>query len=173
VAGAARRSGHYLVGMAKPPHARLPLLGVLLLLTYGAHIAEEYWGGEGFAAWAERTAGVHLTVDTWFSLNLVFFSAMAVGVLAGWFREPARWLLIPFGAAVLVNGLLHLAASLATRSYSPGLATGLLLWVPLGVTIIRSARSRWAPAQIRAGIGVGVLLHVGVTLAAYSSSLPR
>jgi len=159
--------------MVKPPHARLPLLGALLLLTYGAHIAEEYWGGEGFAAWAERVAGVHLTVDTWFSLNMVFLAAMTVGVVAGWLLEPARWLLIPLGTAVLVNGLLHLGASLATRSYSPGLATGLLLWIPLGVVIIRTARSRWAPAQVRAGVGVGVLLHIGVTLAGYSSSLPR
>lgn len=159
--------------MARLPHERFPLFGALLLATYAAHLAEEYWGGEGFAVWAEQAAGIHLTVDTWFSLNGVFFSAMALGVLAGWLREPARWLLIPFGTAVMVNGLLHLAASLITRSYSPGVVTGVLLWIPLGILILRAARSRWAPSQIRAGIGVGVLLHVGVSLAAYSSSLPR
>lgn len=159
--------------MPNPPDGRLPLYGLLLLVTYGAHLAEEYWGGGGFPAWAESAVGVHLSVNTWFSLNLVFFLAMAAGVVAGWLREPARWLLIPLGSAVLINGLLHLVGTVLTRSYSPGVLTGVGLWIPLGVAILRAARTRWGAAQVRAGVGVGVLLHAGVTLAAYSSSLPR
>ena len=40
------------------------------------------------------------------------------------------------GYLVLVNGLVHLVAWVALRRYNPGLVTGVLLFLPLGVAIV-------------------------------------
>ncbi|HEU5220066.1 MAG TPA: HXXEE domain-containing protein [Gemmatimonadales bacterium] len=144
---------------------RLRALGLLLPLTFAAHIAEEYWGG--FPAWASAQVGLALTEPAWLSLNIQFFGVMTVGVIAALLADAAQWLLIPLGTAVLINGIAHVAASLITRSYSPGVITGALLWIPLGLAIIRAARQRWRRPVVLAGVLVGVGLHILVPLSAY------
>ena len=148
-----------------PAPRQLLRLGPLLLLTYLAHLAEEYWGGMGFPAWVQLHAGIPLTLPVFLQLNSTFFAVMAAGVLAGWRVEPARWLYIPLGTAVLINGALHLIASIVTLSYSPGVLTGALLWVPLGGMVIRTASSIWPRRRITVGILLGVGLHLLVPAA--------
>lgn len=73
-----------------------------------------------------------------------------------------RWTLSTLGAVVLLNGSLHLAGSIITRSYSPGLVTGLLVWVPLGGVTLwfewRNAPRMTFQAGILAAIGLNVLI---------------
>ena len=135
-------------------------LGLLLLVTYALHIVEEYTFG--FPAWAEAHTGLAFTSEVFLRLNATFFGVMAAGVVAGLLFTPAQWLVVPLGTAVLINGTGHLVASLITWSYSPGLVTGTLLWIPLGLRIIRAARQLWPSARIIAGIllGAGLLLLV-------------
>lgn len=78
----------------------------------------------------------------------------------GWrTRAPT---LAAFGWSVpLVNGLAHVAGAIKNGAYNPGLATSVLLFLPLGVVMLR--------ASLRAGVlrgrevpmvfGAGVLLH--------------
>jgi hypothetical protein len=140
----------------------------LFPLTYLAHIAEEYWGGEGFPAWFSRLSGVDLTPARFLSLNRFALALMVVGVILALTVPPLRWLLISFGAVVLINALAHAVGSVWTRSYSPGLISGLLLWLPLGALtlrrawILRSRRAFWS------GVVVGVLLHGVITVLALS-----
>lgn len=151
--------------------SRLRLLGLLLPVTYAAHIAEEYWGG--FPAWASLQTGLALTEPMFLRLNLLFLGVMTSGVIAALVFEPAGWLLIPLGTAVLINAAAHLVATALTRSYSPGVVTGALLWVPLGVAILVAARRRWPRPRVVAGIVTGVLLHVLVPLSAYLAARGR
>lgn len=41
----------------------------LFPVTYLCHIAEEYWGGEGFYRWVARAAGAKLTAADFVTLN--------------------------------------------------------------------------------------------------------
>jgi hypothetical protein len=147
------------------------LLGLLLLVTYALHIVEEYTFG--FPAWAEAHTGLALTPEVFLRLNATFFGVMAAGVVAGILFTPAQWLVVPLGTAVLINGTGHLVASLITWSYSPGLVTGMLLWIPLGLGIIRAARHRWPSAGVVAGILLGAGLHILVPLSAWLATRAR
>lgn len=159
--------------LAAPPsriHGMLQL-GILLLVTYALHIVEEY--ALGFPAWARAHTGLAFTQDVFLRLNATFFGVMAACVVAGMLSAPAQWLTLPLGTAVLINATAHLVASLVTLSYSPGLLTGTLLWIPLGLRIIRVSRDRWPPSLVRAGILLGVGLHVLVPLSAWLATRAR
>ena len=54
----------------------LPVWIWLFPATYALHIAEEYWGGEGFAAWVSRFARTPLTEDLFLLLNAIGLTAM-------------------------------------------------------------------------------------------------
>jgi len=99
---------------------------------------------------------------------------MVVGSVMVLKIESMRWLLISFATVVLLNGLLHLAASLVTVSYSPGLLTGLLLWVPLGALVLFGSRTSTTRRAYRAGVIVGIAIHAIVSLLAlYSGKIMR
>jgi hypothetical protein len=136
----------------------IPLLA--FPFTYLIHILEEYWGGEGFYRWIRRVAGIQLTPAQFLSINLVLWTAMSMLVLA--VRFP-NWLYVALGFVVVVNGLGHAAGTILTRTYSPGLVSGIFLWVPLGVyhlfigAVALSRHSFWV------GITVGFAIQAGVS----------
>ncbi len=73
-----------------------------------------------------------------------------------------------FGTVVLINGLVHAIASVVTFSYSPGLVSGLLLFIPLGAITLRRAREQVNRRTFRAGVIVGLVMHAVVVLLAFS-----
>jgi hypothetical protein len=136
----------------------------LLPLTYLAHIAEEFWGG--FPAWMSWLSGADLSPDRFLALNAVAWALMAGGTGLAVATRRWRWLVIAFATSVSINGAAHLLASAATQTYSPGLFTGLIFWLPLGGYALRRA---WLAVKRRVfwwGMAVGALLHGGVTFVA-------
>jgi len=139
-------------------------LAWLLPVTFAAHIAEEYFAG--FPAWFTRVAGARLTTERFFEVSGLGWVAMAIGVLIATAVRPARIVLVALAAMVLTNAVLHCGASLATAGYSPGTVTAVLLWIPLGVTLLARLQREISHAELAIGIGVGVAVHAMVVLAA-------
>jgi hypothetical protein len=137
----------------------------LFPISYLVHIAEEYWGG--FPAWIARFWGVESSLSNFLSWNGGAWVMMTVGVAVALKTKSYRWLLVSFGTVVLINGLVHAGASVVTHSYSPGVISGLLLFVPLGVITLLRARETVNRRTLRAGIIVGVLMHGAVVLLAF------
>ena len=133
--------------------------------SYLVHILEEYWGG--FPAWIARFWGVESSSSNFLSWNGGALVMMTVGVMLVLKTKSYRWLLVSFGTVVLINGLVHAIASVVTMSYSPGLVSGLLLFVPLGAITLLRAREKVNRRTFRAGIIVGVLMHMVVVLLAF------
>ena len=151
------------------PDSRLPTpdllrLGWLLPATYAAHVFEEWRGG--FPAWWSRLTGVDLSVERFLVLNEIALALMTVGVVLACTVRRLRWLLVAFGAAVLLNAASHLAACAATRSYSPGTITGALLWLPLGWLTLRAGHAELSRRRFAVGLAVGVAMHAAVALLA-------
>ena len=67
-----------------------------------------------------------------------------------------RFIEISLAIAVLGNVAMHVAASLLTWTYSPGLVSGVLIWVPLGTVRLRSARRTSTPRGYMAGVYLGL-----------------
>jgi hypothetical protein len=52
----------------------------LFPLSYLIHIAEEYWGGEGYPAYLLRLRGVHMSTARFLAAQSVGFILVTVGV---------------------------------------------------------------------------------------------
>jgi Protein of unknown function with HXXEE motif len=133
--------------------------------AYLVHIAEEYWGG--FPVWIARFWGVESSSANFLAWNGGALVMICVGVVLVLATESSRWLLVSFGTAVLINGVVHALASVATWSYSPGLVSGFLFFIPLGLFTLRRARRSVNARTMRAGLIVGVLMHAVVVLLAF------
>ena len=133
--------------------------GWLFPATYLIHILEEWRGGEGFTAWMARVAGVELSAGEFLCWNAVALLLMSAGIVLTLRFKTFGWLLLAYGTAFLLNALSHLAASLYTVTYSPGLASGLLLWLPLGALALVYLKPTLTRRARRAGLLVGLLIH--------------
>lgn len=141
---------------------------LLLPLAYLLHLAEEWWGGPGFAAWTLSALGREVSPTRFLLLNGVVWPVFAVMTAIASRRPSQAWFLTTFGTIVVVNAILHGLGSLASRSYSPGLLTGLFLYVPLGGhAVAAGARELAAPRFTLAVIG-GLLAHALVAVVAFA-----
>lgn len=142
---------------------------VLFPVTYLVHIAEEYWGG--FTGRMSDLTGLAFPEVAFLAANAVFWllmTAVAVWII----RRPSHAALaVALATIVTINATLHLGVTLATLSYSPGLVSGMLLWLPLGVSTLVRGHRTLSRRSFRAGLLAGVIAHVlvpivGVTFAA-------
>lgn len=131
--------------------------------TYLLHAGEEYFCGESFPAWISRAAGAHFTAGAFLWLNGIAWVLMSAAAWLAARREEAHWLRATLGTVVTINGLAHVAGSLATVSYSPGLYTGLGLWLPLGIFTLVHSWSALLALEFVGGVTLGVLAHALVS----------
>lgn len=133
--------------------------GWLFPASYALHILEEWRGGEGFPAWFARLTGVELAAGEFLLWNVVALVLMSASIVLTIRFKHLRWLLLAYATAFLLNALSHLIASLYTISYSPGLVSSLLLWLPLGALALLRFRKTLSRRGRRAGLLVGLLIH--------------
>ncbi|HEY0005994.1 MAG TPA: HXXEE domain-containing protein [Pyrinomonadaceae bacterium] len=133
--------------------------------TYLVHIAEEYLGD--FPGWVSSFGYARITPSDFLQLNALAWLLMVLGIILALITPHMRWVIISFGTIVFLNGLAHSLASIATASYSPGLISGLLLWIPLGAWTLRRARRSATRRSLLAGIVAGFLIHAVVSLLAF------
>ena len=133
-------------------------------ITYLIHVAEEYWGGEGYSAYIFRLRGVHLTPTRFLVAQSIAFILVTAGVILARQLKFPRMMLIILGTIVLVNGLTHAFTALTILRYGPGLVSSILIWLPLGVFIVARFRKEVTRKRywIAIAIGVGTNLIVGV-----------
>ncbi|HEY1583425.1 MAG TPA: HXXEE domain-containing protein [Chthoniobacterales bacterium] len=129
------------------------------------HIFEEFaWPG-GFAAW--YTAYRPYVAGSLTTRFLILGNALLLVVtfLLGWMgpswsRGLSLWLIL--AALLAANGLFHLRGVIALRRYSPGVVSGVLLYLPLCVWgywhFIASGEASWQFAAISFMIGASYQL---------------
>lgn len=150
------------------PSPSRPWWLLALPASYLLHLGEEWWGGEGFAAWTARAVGSPVSTTRFLVLNGIVWPLFLALTVTAIFGRRLTWFPTAFATVILVNASLHVLGTLATSSYSPGLVTGVLLYVPSGIaTLVFSSRSL-APAAFRAAVVVGVLIHALVIVIAFA-----
>jgi hypothetical protein len=137
----------------------------LFPLSYLIHIAEEYWGGEGYPAYLLRLRGVHMSTGRFLAAQSVGFILVTIGVVLARRLKFLPMMLVILGALVAGNALTHTVTALSILEYGPGLLSSIFVWGPLGVaTIIRyksvidDQRQYW----IAIAIGIGINVVVGI-----------
>ncbi len=132
--------------------------------SYAVHIAEEGLAGEGFYRWIRRVVGREVSPGVFVGLNLAYGAAMAAAVRRARTREDAAWVVPALGTVTAINGVGHLAGSLATRSYSPGTVSGVTVWAPLGLYALLRSRRVLPRATWRRGVLAGAAALGSVVL---------
>ena len=138
--------------------------------SYAVHIADEGLTGEGFYRWIGRISGREITPRAFVGFNLAYLAAMTVLVRRATRRSDAAWLLPALGAVTATNGCGHAIGSVATRTYSPGLASGIGLWAPLGAVALARTHRELARDVWRRGIAAGLLINAVVAILALAVS---
>ncbi len=131
----------------------------LFPLSYLIHIAEEYWGGEGYPAYILRLRGVHMSTGRFLAAQSVGFILVTIGVVL------ARRLKFLLGAVVAGNALTHTVTALSILKYGPGLFSSIFIWGPLGIATVThfkkyidDQRQYW----IAISLGVAINVVVGI-----------
>ncbi len=138
----------------------------LFPLSYLIHIAEEYWGGEGYPAYIFKLRGVHMSTTRFLVAQSVGFFLVTIGVLIARRLKFLPMMLVILGSVVAVNALTHTVTAL---SYVARMDRVFFLQSSFGVrsacaTIIhfksriRKQKQYW----IAIAIGVGINVVVGI-----------
>jgi hypothetical protein len=147
-------------------HYRDPALAWLLPGAYALHLLEEWVGG--FPEWVALVAGGELPRAGFLAINAVAFAAMLMATRAAVAREVNGWMGIAIASILFVNALAHVAGSLVTRSYSPGLVTGVVLYLPLSALVLMRAWLQATPGAFARGVAAGLVVHALVVAIAYA-----
>jgi hypothetical protein len=137
---------------------------ILLPIALLVHQIEEWFGG--FPAWAAAILGSEISSERFLLINALGFALFVVGALAALLSPRMAWLGVSLAALVGLNGVLHGFASIAAGSYSPGTVTGLILYLPLSIFLLRSSARRLSRAVFTGSVLFGVLAHALATLSA-------
>jgi uncharacterized protein with HXXEE motif len=123
------------------------------------HVFEEFvWPG-GFPRWYRAYRANARSVSRRFLviINVLLFVALFDGAMAGNSRLGVA-LLLTFSAILFANGCWHLWASYKSHSYSPGVISGTLVYLPLGifeyVGWVRLGRASLGTAAVALLIGI-------------------
>jgi hypothetical protein len=143
-------------------------LAWLFPLTYLIHVAEEFLAGVALATSPSKIRGANLTPTQFLLLNGAAFLLMIAGMFISQRLKFRSWLMVCLGMVVLVNGLFHAAAGLRIAGYNPGLISGLLIWMPLGILTLICLKKRVRPSKYWTALAIGVIINVIVLVIARS-----
>src|SRR5215213_5480839 len=135
----------------------------LFPVVYLLHVAEEYWGGSGFSAYVARTRGVNLSPEKFLIMNAFGWALMIVGLVLAVRLRFSQWLMVCMATALLINGLSHTINAIARAEYNPGLVSGLLIFIPLGVLVLARLKGKMRGRRYFGALLVGALVN-GVVL---------
>ncbi len=105
------------------------------LVAASVHVLEEFVYPGGFRAWYARyrpEIARSLTVRLLVTINAILLTVCALLAVAG--PSPANaatWLIVV--SVLFWNAIFHVRAALRMRRYSPGVVSGILLYVPLAL----------------------------------------
>jgi hypothetical protein len=128
--------------------------------TYALHLCEEYFVAGGFPLWAERTLALDFSDAEFVAWNAFALALMCVGAWLVSQDPKFRFIEIALAIAVLGNVVAHMLGSLITWTYSPGLLTGVFVWIPFTVVRLQKA---WAGSRRKARVA-GTFLGLSVVL---------
>ncbi|MFO0917697.1 MAG: HXXEE domain-containing protein [Planctomycetaceae bacterium] len=126
---------------------------------YALHVMEEY--EFNWRDWARNVLHLPVGWTTFYLANAAVIVLGACCSMVGW-REPSFSLSYP--ALMLINAVcFHFAPTVATRIYSPGLATAVVIFLPAGLWTYYIA---WVDGALTISSGLLSLL-LGAAIMAY------
>jgi len=132
-------------------------------MTLLVHQAEEYFGQ--FPVWYSNLLNVDLSNRDFLVINSIGLIIIAFLSLS-YLLIKSKMLLVALGTLVFVNGLVHLVLSLFTLSYSPGVVSGVVLFLPLGAIIYKQILPQLPENERIMAIAIGIISLFAVSMIA-------
>ena len=143
---------------------KLTLWSWLFPLTYVIHIAEEFYGGEGYLAYLKKIRGVDMSPTKFLVGQAIGLALIIAGILIARWRDFPRQMLVILGTIVLINGVSHLLTSSYYGEYGPGLVSGVLIWIPFGIVTLIRFKNDMKPVRYWLYVGVGVAINAAIAV---------
>ena len=140
----------------------------LLPSAYVVHIIEEFYGGEGLPMWLSHFINANISNLDFILINSVALSIVVLFSFYYSFYKQNNLLFLALISLFFINGIVHLAASIYSNTYSPGSVSGVLLYLPIGVFIFKKLKPLLTFSERAAGIGLGFLIHIVVVVVAWN-----
>lgn len=141
-----------------------PLAVILLPVAVALLIVEEWFGG--FIDWMSLALDINIEAERFLAINMIGLVLIVVGCATA-YREPqAAWIGVSLAALVGVDAIAHTVLSMFAGTYSPGTITGLLLYVPMSIIIVRWAIANLSRRVVGGAILFGIGIHAVATLSA-------
>jgi hypothetical protein len=131
----------------------------LLPAAYVCHVVEEAFGGHGLMEWMAAGGGVQLSLGEFIGVNVIGASILCLVAWAARRWRSWQWPLVSGAAIFLTNGIWHILVCVTTRSYIPGVWTGLFLYMPLGGFLLYWLRRVMSLRVFVAAIVLGIVIH--------------
>ena len=163
----ARRSDAVSSGPATDQRRR-PWWLLLLPASFLFHIAEEWFAGQGFPAWTAQLGGSGIPPARFIVINAIAWPGSLVLMGASIVTPELDWFPAAFATMILVNAVLHAVGTVVTSTYSPGLVTALLLFLPFGLAALRYCRRSLNPHRFAMAVVAGLFIHIAVIAIAFS-----
>jgi Protein of unknown function with HXXEE motif len=141
-------------------------VALLLPLALVLHVAEEWFGG--LSEWTGIVFGNAIPPGRFLLINGIGIVIFGSGTVLAFRSSRWAWFCTAFAALVGLNGVLHALATMGFGRYSPGLVTGLVLYIPLSIIVLRSEAQRLPKATFIRSCAAGMVVHGLVTLLAFS-----
>jgi uncharacterized membrane protein len=154
--------------LAVAPVILLPALTFLIFLhspAYMLHQVEEHTGGRFQRFANERIFGGEeaLTIAAILVINLpLVWGVNLLALYAAYAFGPAWGLVASY--LMLVNAITHLAAAMRFRAYNPGLATSILVFLPLSLVTIWGVGWSSGIAPHLVGAIVSIAVHAAIVV---------
>lgn len=136
----------------------------LFPLAYLAHIAEEYWGGDGYSAYLSRTKGVMLTSGRFLFMTGIGCVLMIAGIPVARVLGFPQLSMVILGTVFAANGVSHTISFVVKGRYNPGLVTGMLIWIPLGLVTLAQLSEKMSAARYFTAFLIGLGIQGVVSL---------
>jgi hypothetical protein len=143
-------------------------LSWLFPATLLLHLIEEYWGGTALSNSPDKMRGVNLAPAQFLALTGFGLALMIAGIILALRFGFPQLLLVILGIFVLINGLSHTLTSVLKAEYNPGVISGLLIWIPLGVVTLIGLKDSMTGHRYWMGTAIGIGIHAVVSTLARS-----
>lgn len=140
----------------------------LFVPAYAIHVAEEWFGG--FTRWTAQMTGRPIPEPAFVAISAITFALLLAAVISAVRTEHNGWLAIAIATILLVNTTTHAAGAAITASYSPGLISAVVLYVPLALLTMIRAVEQAPRRQLTRGIVSGLLVHGLVFVVAFAAT---
>jgi Protein of unknown function with HXXEE motif len=132
----------------------------MMAIASWLHLFEEFVYPGGFLRWIRICfPSAKLTVADAVVINALFVGFVATPLVSDVRGAPIVAISIP--AILIINAFLHAGGTIATRRYSPGVVTAVLLYWPIGAYAVFSMASNWnlSGTTVAKGLLLGVCWH--------------